>query len=275
LQATTTAPDALRSCSPSQEIFSNQDAFFAHLEAAVHESKTQQVLLFVHGFNVDLASATEKAAVLRIGTGFDGVVVAYSWPSAGKLLHYYYDQENNEWTIPHLRDFIAQLGQHVPEKHLHILAHSMGSRALIHALYSMPNPPEFGQLLLAAPDIDSGVFEDMVRSLRTFDGKTIYVSNHDKALKASRKLHGDYPRLGDSKNTHYISRDAGIEVVDVSALKGDITGHLYYSGQPLVLGDIGHILQGKGSAAQECGPSKKPKSIRELCRITTRTESQK
>src|SRR5258708_7686924 len=115
--------------------------------------------------------------------GFDGAPIAYSWPSEGSLVRYAVDLNNNEWTIQHLRWFLEDLSARSGATTIHIIAHSMGNRALVNALNQLvsrntPARPRFGQVLLMAPDIDAGTFVQLAHALENCaDRVTLYASS--------------------------------------------------------------------------------------------------
>jgi esterase/lipase superfamily enzyme len=107
----------------------------------------------------------------------------------------------------------------------------------------------FRELMLIAPDIDADVFRRDIAPLLQASERpvTLYVSANDKALQASKALHG-YPRLGEASDPMHLI--PGIETLDASALETDFLGHSYYSYAGSVLVDIKEIMQGVGRAAQ-------------------------
>ncbi|MDQ5850782.1 MAG: alpha/beta hydrolase, partial [Chloroflexota bacterium] len=44
------------------------------------------------------------------------------------------DRENAEFTVPHLKEFLAIIAAHSGAKIIHLIAHSMGNQALTGAL---------------------------------------------------------------------------------------------------------------------------------------------
>ena len=130
----------------------------------------------------------------------------------------------------------------------------MGNRALTNALNTIATEerhtprPHFRQVLLAAPDIDVGVFKQLVKNFRnTADRITVYASAKDLALEASKRFH-TYTRAGESASE--IAGLEGIEPIDVSAVdKGPfleaLLGHTYFADNQEMLLDITGILMGK------------------------------
>ena len=167
--------------------------------------KGDAVVLFVHGYNVRFDSAAARAAQLSQNIGFQGATMTYSWPSAASLLQYFRDGEEAEIAAFFLKEYIELIIEKIAPERLHIIAHSMGNRALIVALEELSEdidvtPPNEAQpvdsVILAAADIDQRLFEfaddDLVGIVKHV---TIYAANDDRALDQSRFWHG-FERLG-------------------------------------------------------------------------------
>ena len=177
--------------------------------------------------------------------------------SQAAMLVYTVDENNAEWTVPHLeaflddiRDVAARSGAHS----IYLIAHSMGNRPLTWALQRIAAKlgagarPPFQEILLTAPDIDAGVFAELAQQLRrAADRVTLYASSKDRALTASKKING-YPRAGDSDPEVVVLPD--IDTVDVSELDTDLVGHFYYGDNCSVLSDIAKLLHDHAAAAQ-------------------------
>ncbi len=65
-----------------------QDAFLADVRTQLGKSHTfkDQVMVFVHGYNVTFDDALFRAAQIAHDTDFDGATFVYSWPSRGACL---------------------------------------------------------------------------------------------------------------------------------------------------------------------------------------------
>lgn len=214
-----------------------KDEFFDGIRA-VHSD----VVLFVHGFNFSFGESTEIAARLVQRTGIRALPVAYSWPSEGRFSAYGIDYDRNEWTIEHLRDFIRDLVNALSDVAvLHIVAHSMGNRAVLWALAGL-NLPErrLGQLIMIAPDVDAEIFKDLVLRSGPFRRKTVYVSSHDLALRAAGWARSGAPRAGDAKKQYVVIR--GMDTIDTSPLKAGRAGHSVYNYSQLMFDDLGAVL---------------------------------
>ena len=207
--------------------------------AAAHSD----VLLYVHGFNFSFDEATQIAGRLVQRTGIQAVPVAYSWPSLGRFSGYGVDYDRNEWTIEHLREFIRELVNALPDGTvLHIVAHSMGNRALLWALAGLNLPQQrLGQLVMIAPDVDAEIFKDLVVRSGRFRRKTLYVSNRDLAMRAAGWLRTSAPRAGDAKSQYVVIK--GMDTIDMSPLKAGRSGHSVYSYSQLLFDDLGRVLR--------------------------------
>lgn len=68
-----------------------------------------EVLLFIHGYNVQHKDAIMRAAQVKFDLKFKGVAIAYSWSSKGTLWGYDHDQEEVRNTVPSLQSFIKSI----------------------------------------------------------------------------------------------------------------------------------------------------------------------
>ena len=209
------------------------------------------VLLYVHGFNFSFDESTQIAVRLVQRTGIQAVPVAYSWPSLGRFSAYGVDYDRNEWTIEHLREFIRELVSALPDGAvLHVVAHSMGNRALLWALAGLNLPQQhLGQLVMIAPDVDAEIFKDLVVRSGPFRRKTLYVSNHDLAMRAAGWLRTSAPRAGDARSQYVVIK--GIDTIDMSPLKAGRSGHSVYSYSQLLFDDLGRVLRNEDPTARK------------------------
>lgn len=172
------------------------------------DRKQGRVLLFVHGYRENFSTTSKDAAQIARMTGFDGPVIEYSWPSQGKLLSYVVDETNMYHDERNFRDFLKSLAEQSWVKEIVVVSHSLGARLVIPAISyvdrtsSNADSSNISNIILASPDIDRETFErdieeEVLSARRVASNRriTVYVSRADKALAASRALHG-YPRLG-------------------------------------------------------------------------------
>jgi esterase/lipase superfamily enzyme len=113
--------------------------------------------------------------------------------------------------------FLGLLAKYAGASRIHIIAHSMGNPAVCEALKHIKGNPssqlKVTHLVLAAPDIDADTFRELAETLKELSGRvTLYESSNDKAVRASRKIHGS-PRAGEP-----LLLVRGVDTIDASAV---------------------------------------------------------
>ncbi|HET6788051.1 MAG TPA: alpha/beta hydrolase, partial [Aquabacterium sp.] len=201
-------------------------------------------LLFVHGFNVTFEEAVLRAAQLAFDLKFAGVPLCYSWASVGDTEDYIQDEQTVEWSTDNLRRFLELVTTKLGLKTLHVICHSMGNRALTRVLSQwaeQPGQAPIGQVVLAAPDVDTGLFKQLVARFKPEWQVTLYASRTDRAILASRLLH-DNPRAGDAKPPCVMPR---VVTVDVSSAGAQMLGlgHSYFAAASTVFTDLYYLLR--------------------------------
>jgi esterase/lipase superfamily enzyme len=206
------------------------------------------LLVYVHGFNVPFSDAIVRAAQVAFDFGFEGAPIVYSWPSDGGVTSYNTDAEDIAWSAKHLEVLLTRLKQEFPDRKLHLIAHSMGSRGLLGALrllaYRDATRPLFQSVILCAPDFDSDLFRDQIAAEVHPLAKqwVVYTSDKDLALTASEQINAA-PRLG--KPVTYAE---GYEIIDATGL--EVTPwslpetHSYYATKQRVLDDMVSVIKG-------------------------------
>lgn len=223
------------------------DRFYEELKSRVAASDRKEAFVFIHGYNVDFNSAARRTAQIAHDLCFDGAPIFYSWPSQGNPLGYTVDETNVVWTVPHLKEFLVSVARQSGAKAVHLVAHSMGNRALTEALKELfyeldAECPRFHDVVLTAPDIDAEVFRrDLAPAvMRTARRVTLYASSNDEALVLSKKVHG-YARAGDSGD--FLVVVPGMDTIDVSDVDTSLLGHSYYGNNHTVLADLYDLLR--------------------------------
>lgn len=220
--------------------------FFSRLRDRIAESKQKETLVFVHGYNMTFEEASRRTARLTYDLGLNGVPILYSWPSQGKLAGYLVDETNIEWTVPHLKEFLTQLAARSGAQKIHLVAHSMGTRALVSAMRQMAQASQgtalrFNEIVLLAPDIDADIFLHLVPEVQQVGERvTLYASSKDKALAWSKTMHG-YPRAGDTSPSMVVA--LGVDTIDASSVDTSFTGHSYYADSKSILFDLFNLLR--------------------------------
>lgn len=228
-----------------QEVTSLEEgAFYEKVRQRVAGSAAQDAFIFVHGYNVDFKSAARRTGQFAFDLGFVGAPILYSWPSNGTVGDYASDSANVIWTASHLERMLRLLEARSGARKIHLIAHSMGNRAVCDALkalsYSQSERAQalLHHLVLAAPDIDAETFRQLASALRQVSDRiTLYASGKDKALAASAKLH-KYPRAGGVP----VMVLSEVESIDASAVGTDFLAHSYFASTYPLLADIYELL---------------------------------
>lgn len=223
------------------------DGFYGELSACVAKSDKKEAFVFIHGFKVAFDEAVYRTAQISHDLQFKGAPILYSWPSNGKIYDYTPDINNADWTVDHLEVFLKDLVAKSDARVIHLIAHSMGNRALTNALDRLSatfaaGTPKFNQIVLTAPDVDADIFRGLAGRIRALGRKiTLYASKHDLALVASKKKNGSYPRAGDCSKKVVVLPGI-IDTVDASAVDTNFIGHFYYAENRSVLSDIYNLF---------------------------------
>jgi len=261
-----------RSLDPFKLVTIKPDAdpedFWRRAGAALKSANApDSMILYVHGYNTTFEDAARRAAQLSVDLDMPGHVALFSWPSRGSTEDYTFDEatiDASEWA---LQDFMVRLARTAGPGKLHVIAHSMGNRAFLRAMERVINEAavrsdvRFGQIILAAPDVDSMVFGHLAPLLARpgkdgrpiAAGATVYVARNDEPLWFSRTLH-DAPRAG---RPPPLPLAAGVTIVDIqSPRKGVLDlGHSDYATVEPVVTDIKSLVRlGRPSAARRPAP---------------------
>jgi esterase/lipase superfamily enzyme len=201
-------------------------------------------LLFIHGFNVSFDSALYQTAQIAYDLQTPAMPVMFSWPSMGKVADYGYDSDSIDVGAPALVEVLKHMAD-AGIAEVHVLAHSMGCRLLLKALQLLGSGEiRLGQVMLAAPDIDKGIFEAQAGHIvDRADGVTLYASSLDKALKLSKKLHGDFERAGDVPKRGGPVSVKRVDTIDITAAGGDLIAHGTFAQAGSLLNDLNLLVR--------------------------------
>jgi esterase/lipase superfamily enzyme len=230
-----------------RQTFADAPSFYAAVAAEQRASHIKRALVFIHGYNVDFSDALSAAAALDSKAPlYDGPVIAFSWPSRSFVGYYAPDLNNAELATGDLVRTLDGLLAAVGVGNVDVVAHSMGNHVLTFALRVMSvehaaPPALFHAVVMAAPDVDRGVFDTLAPSIRPLAAQwTIYASSHDQALLVSRCINGDYYRIG-TWYDHVQPVDA-MQLVNVSSIDTDFIGHGYFLGSSKISEDIAGVI---------------------------------
>jgi esterase/lipase superfamily enzyme len=242
--------------------------FMNTLRKSVQKSSEPAILIFIHGYNTSFEDAAIRTAQITYDLQFPGQAVFYSWPSEAKLELYTSDENNIEWTIPHFEGFLNLLLTSVGANMVNAIAHSMGNRILTRAVHRLDyadlpeNSAKLRNVIFAAPDIDADTFKQFAKNFQEkAERLTLYASSNDKALAASKLVHGGYPRAGDSGDNLVVVD--GLDTIDASSVDTSLLGHSYFGDNRSIISDIFYLIQHNLPPNSRSGL--KPKMIQNLC----------
>jgi esterase/lipase superfamily enzyme len=219
-----------------------------------HAGRQGRLFVFVHGYNTSFGRAVFRFAQLAHDTDAAAAPVLFSWPSRGRLLDYKRDSDNASYSRSDL-GALLETALALPEiREITILAHSLGSWVAMEAVRQVGLahhgvPSKIRNLVLAAPDLDVGVFRRQLEDMGPRRPQvTLFVASSDRALQVSAILTRGMTRLGAIDPTQEQYREqfaglSGVTILDLSALRsGDRINHDLYAQSPAVVRLIGDRL---------------------------------
>ena len=250
-------PSSFRSPDPQRDFFvtsvipADSARFVQRLSSDLATTRSRDVLVFVHGFNVSFEDAAVRAAQVAADMSFDGTVVLFSWPSAASVTSYVRDLQAARNAGFHLLRLLRDHVAAAAPGRVHVLVHSMGSEVIAKAFSLVATGdslPRLAQVVLAAPDVDARVFRrEVLPRLETRAARiTLYASDDDDALRASRSLNGVW-RLGLGGDSLTVVR--GMDTIDASRVHADALGHTLFGNQAF-LADLA-VLFAEGKSPTE------------------------
>ncbi len=249
---------------PSEMIPDPPDAaakrFAAKVNKKLELSENKSIFIYVHGYKVVFENPILVAMELWHFLGYDGVFIAFSWPSTPRTLAYSADLETAAVSSHNLRVFIEYLADETDAEQIHIVGYSAGTRLVINALAQLAfihfneekatvqKRYRLGQVILVGSDFDRHLFgaylsEGFMKVPKTV---SIYLSGKDKALGFSSWLFGR-DRLGqkwtdsmDPQVAKYLRATPALRFIDVTDAAGAATdnGHAYFRKSPWASSDI-------------------------------------
>lgn len=230
-----------------------REAFFAEIGQAMADADAsgdeRQALFFLHGYNVSFSEAAIRAAQIGYDLKVMGATAFFSWPSRGTVAAYPADEASIEASERAITEFLVEFCTHCGADKVHLIAHSMGNRGLLRALQRIAANAEtrgkvrFGQLFLAAPDVDRDLFLDLAALYPEHaERTTLYASGRDLPVHLSARLH-DAARAG-----YFLpyTVTSGVDTVAVPDFDVDLLGHSYYAQAEALLYDM-HDLMSHGA----------------------------
>jgi esterase/lipase superfamily enzyme len=225
----------------------SEDAFARDVRGflARLDPSDRNVLVYIHGFNTSFDEAAKRAAQLGFDLKVPGVTAFYSWPSLANITAYVGDMARIEASEQHLADFLVKATTLVERGRVHLIAHSMGNRGLLQAMHrattqaALRAGTRFGQVFLAAPDVDARSFAQLASVYPlAAEHTTLYVADQDKAMLALEWATAE-ARAGGAPPVLVLP---GIDTVRVRGWSLFRLGHSYVAEDASVLRDIRTVL---------------------------------
>jgi esterase/lipase superfamily enzyme len=210
------------------------------------EEADRVLLVYLHGYNVSFDEAAVRAAQIGFDLKVPGATAFFSWPSCGYARAYMADADRIAASEAQIADFLTHASTATGAQAVHIIAHSMGNRGLARAIQritaeaSARGGVRFGQIVLAAPDIEAELFRDLAAIYPSISERTtMYVSARDRALGLSKWLQ----RSDRAGYTPPVTVVPEIDTIEVTNIDLTMLGHAYYAEAAPVLHDIDALLR--------------------------------
>jgi esterase/lipase superfamily enzyme len=235
--------------------------FAAMIEHKLEMSNRRDVYIYVHGYKVIFDNPMLVATELWHFLGYDGVMIAYSWPATPKRTAYFVDLETAVASGRALRALIEFLAEETSADQIHVIGYSAGTRAVLTALDQLSlaragqsreeirRELRLGTVALIGSDADRGLFGGMlVDGLLDLPQRlSVYISHVDSAMGLSSWVFGR-ERLGkawladpsNSRTDEFLESAENLELIDVSNVedaKAD-NGHGYFRRSPWASSDL-------------------------------------
>jgi pimeloyl-ACP methyl ester carboxylesterase len=244
----------------------------AMINEKLASSAKRDIYIYVHGYKVVFEKPMLVSSELWHFLGYDGVFMAFAWPSTPRRMAYLMDLETARYSSRNLRLLVEFLAETTDVERIHLIGYSAGTRLVLEVLAQLTHQfrddddetvrgeGRIGQVLLIGSDFDRLVFSGLVQDglLRVPERLTVYLSDSDKALGLSRWLFGR-GRLGqvwaddelDPSVAEFLRSTERLDMIDVSNAESATTGngHGYFRGSPWVSSDLLMTLMfGRGPA---------------------------
>jgi esterase/lipase superfamily enzyme len=224
-------------------------------------STRKDIYIYVHGYKVVFENPLLVATELWHFLGYDGVFIAFAWPSTPKRLAYVSDLETAALSSHSLRILLEYLAEETDAENIHIIAYSAGTRVVINALMQLASAGSeksaqelheqlrIGQVVVVGSDFDRqlvGAYmaNGLLKASRNFN---VYLSETDKALGVSSWLFkrdriGQMPKDSDltPQVKEFIRNTPNLHLIDIKDAEDSAAGngHAYFRQSPWVSSDI-------------------------------------
>ena len=232
--------------------------FWTEVRARTAEAGLEpgDAIVFLHGYNVSFEDAAIRAAQIGADLNIPGATAFFSWPSRARTHAYMADEETIGASEKAITAFLEQFVANSGARRVHLIAHSMGNRGLLRAVdriagkATQSTGKPFGQIILAAPDVDRRTFAMLAEAYPKVGSRTtLYVSGKDLAVRSSRIVHAA-DRVGFAPP---VTIQPGIDTISVSKVDLSFLGHGYVAGCRTVLTDIHQLITSEVAPERRAG----------------------
>jgi esterase/lipase superfamily enzyme len=237
------------------------DRFAKIVNERLARSDGQDVYVYVHGYKVVFENPILVAAELWHFLGYEGAMVAFSWPSTPSTWAYYADAETAVWSAQGFRRLLAFLATRTDARRIHVLGYSAGTRVVAMALGQIAlmhhgqtaeqirAELRLGDVVLVGSDVDRQIVGSYIEDglLKVQERLTIYLSGTDKALGFSKWVLGGRDRMGETFSGE-LSEEVkdllwntdSLTIVDVTDAEESSAGngHAYFRKSPWASSDV-------------------------------------
>jgi len=249
---------------PTELIPENPDEaarrFAEMINAKLAHSNKKDVFIYVHGYKVVFSNPILVSAEIWHFLGYEGVFIAYAWPSTPSRWAYFSDIETAEIASHNLRRLIEYLAEETNAERLHIIGYSAGTRVVATALHQLAlmhtgeekatvqGKVRIGHVILVGSDVDRQIFGAYLIDglLNVAQSISVYVSTQDKALGLSQwlfrrqRLGQMWPEGLSPQAIGYLNDTPALQIIDVTGIEGSAkgNGHSYFRTSPWASSDI-------------------------------------
>ncbi len=247
--------------------------FAGMINEELRRSTRKDILIYIHGYKVPFPDPLLVSAELWHFLGYEGVAVAFSWPSTPSRWAYFKDLDTAQVSAFGFRKFLQFLARETDVERIHIIGYSAGSRLVARTTFELSlmnmgldsaaarKRTRLGQVVLVGGDIDRDLFATYLAGglLDSVEGLSVYMSATDSALGFSRFLLTN-SRLGQSfdeamppATVRYLLAAENLHFINVTEAEGAASGngHGYFRNSPWASSDILTMLQ------YDLGPAKR------------------
>lgn len=237
------------------------EEFASQVNERLAASRVKDVYVYVHGYKVVFENPLLVASELWHFLGYEGVMIAFAWPSTPSPWAYFSDLETALWSAQGFRRLLSLLAERTDARRVHVLGYSAGTRlvaqalgqiALMHGRLRGEAPrsrTRLGDVVLVGSDVDRGLMGLYIEDglLGVQERLTIYLSDADKALAWARRVLGGRRRIGESfaeglseEASKLLRSTQALHLVDVTEAEASNTGngHAYFRRSPWASSDV-------------------------------------